>query len=549
VHAAPFDLCSPALKSKYIRAIHTLPLHSGDGKAWVRDTLALLDREAFDFIIPCDERTLLPFNLHRAEFYRHLLAIPPAEVIDIFFDKLATRRLASECEVPTADGRALVREDSVETIVGAFGLPVVIKPRRSYALDRLHARARVEIVDDRNRLEEALTKVTPGEMLLERFFSGTSVGLSVLVWQGEILHVFQHRRVHELNGLGSYRVSMPPFPELERASGRMLRALSYSGIAMFEYRVRFETGAWVLLEVNARPWGSMPLAIAAGVDFPSHWFDLIRNRKRSERKRYRNGLYSRNFSLDISYLAACLRRRDKTLVDTCLVSIAYVAGYGRLCIGRERMDSLTIDDPGPGLSEMAAVASRVGAFFERKIPGHRRRRRRNAAAVATGALSGHGQRQIIVVFICQGNICRSPFAAALFNALTGDARLFASSAGLIPLPGRPPPCEATDAAMEFGVNLDDHRSKAVSSEVVNSADLLVVFDHATDRNLRCSYPSLAKNIIRLGDFLDPPGDITDPIGTDRSGFLTIYGMIERSVRRLLDLFDSISDRDKIGLTR
>ena len=45
-----------------------------------------------------------------------------------------------------------------------------------------------------------------------------------------------------------------------------LKELNYSGVAMIEYKLNPETGDWVFIEINARFWGSLPLAVAAGAD-------------------------------------------------------------------------------------------------------------------------------------------------------------------------------------------------------------------------------------------------------------------------------------------
>ena len=67
VHAAPANFRSPALRSRYIAAVHDLPPWMGDGAAWLRAMEALLRAERFDLVIPCDETTLLPLQRHRAQ--------------------------------------------------------------------------------------------------------------------------------------------------------------------------------------------------------------------------------------------------------------------------------------------------------------------------------------------------------------------------------------------------------------------------------------------------------------------------------------------------
>src|SRR5260370_3031051 len=67
VHAAPANFRSPALRSRYLAAVHDLPPWMGDGTAWLRAMEALLRAERFDLVIPCNETTLLPLQRHRGQ--------------------------------------------------------------------------------------------------------------------------------------------------------------------------------------------------------------------------------------------------------------------------------------------------------------------------------------------------------------------------------------------------------------------------------------------------------------------------------------------------
>ena len=88
---------------------------------------------------------------------------------------------------------------------------------------------------------------------------------------------FQHERLHEPpeGGGGTYRKSVPLSPELLKATRRLMKELRYTGVAMAEFKVNPRTGGWVLIEINGRFWGSLPLTIAAGADFPRYLYELM----------------------------------------------------------------------------------------------------------------------------------------------------------------------------------------------------------------------------------------------------------------------------------
>ena len=71
---------------------------------------------------------------------------------------------------------------------------------------------------------------------------------------------------------------------------------------MFEFRYNPVTADWVLLEVNARFWGSLPLPLSLGVDFPRFLYELMARNTEVPQVNYSAGIMARNFALDSSNL-------------------------------------------------------------------------------------------------------------------------------------------------------------------------------------------------------------------------------------------------------
>ena len=193
--------------------------------------------------------------------------------------------------------------DSAQAIISEIGLPVVFKPRKSFSLNSLYIRSDVRILNDCDALVCALDAAEANQFIVENFFEGFGVGLSVLAKDGRILQAFQHERVHEasLTGGSSYRRAVPVDHDLERAVQLMLQRIDYTGLAMFEFRKNRASNEYVLLEINARPWGSMPFPVALGVEFPFLWYELVMHNIELPRAAYRSEVYSRNLSHDLIY--------------------------------------------------------------------------------------------------------------------------------------------------------------------------------------------------------------------------------------------------------
>ena len=552
VHVAPFNFRSPALRSRYVHAIHRLPYYLGDGSVWRAAVAALWQAEAFDLVIPCDERSLLPFDAHRdwlnARGWR--VAMPDPHAVEILFDKHATRELAQAVGVTVAPGRLLAAEDTAQGLIEAFGLPIALKPRQSYRLDSLHARGKVVIVHDRSRLERDLERVDRTGTLVEGYVPGRGVGVSVLVDRGTVVQAFEHHRVHDDVAVGGsyYRRSARLSPDLVEAAGRLMVALAYTGLAMAEFRRDDGSGAYALLEVNARPWGSMPLPVSLGVDFPERWRRLLVDGDATPRVDYRTGIYGRNLVPDLEFLLLDVRRLRRRPLAAARVVGRWLGGFAQVVTGGERSDTFVRDDVRPGTAELGGFLLHATGKLARRLPGigvlHRRRARRDARRLLCEQLvAGRG-----LTFVCQGNICRSPFAEYLLRArLIGPGHpLRVSSAGMLPLEGRPSPPAARAAARAFGIDLAPHRSRHFDETMAGADELVLVFDEVSLSATLDRYPDLAGQIISLGSLFADGAPIPDPYGHDVETYLASYRRIDRAVDRIVSLLALSRQRRAAG---
>jgi len=531
VHVAPSNFRSPALRSRYVTAIHDLPPWMEDGAEWLVAIETLLRSARFDLVIPCTEVTLLPLQRHRERLSALTgLAIPDDQAIAVLFDKYETRNLAGRVGVPVAIGRLLRAEDTAEKILTEFSLPVVVKPRHSYSLHTLASRGKAQVVADPLRLARILTQWEPQAALLEGFFPGQGVGISLLANRGRVLQAFQHHRVHELDGASFYRVSAPLTPDLAQACEGIVAAIAYTGLAMFEFR-RNNAGEWILLEINARPWGSMPLPLALGVDFPYRWYRLLTKGEETQPVAYRSGVYGRNLLPDLRASIAEAQARLSKFAKASFV-IQRLAELFRPFSGKEVHDLLVRDDPWPGLVELGEIFLAAGQRLGRRLPGEIAWQRRRARARVRAAKNGTDR--MVVLFVCQGNICRSPFAAALLRARMGNSPIVIQSAGVMPQQGRQTPDLGQEAAITHGVDLSAHRSTWLTRQTAETASLLVLFDETNRAALFDRYPDIETAVVHLGQ-LAALGDITDPIGGRLADFQHVFDQISKGIEELASL--------------
>ncbi len=126
-----------------------------------------------------------------------------------------------------------------------------------------------------------------------------------------------------------------------------------------------------------------------------------------------------------------------------------------------------------------------------------------------GAAIAAGPR--VILFVCSGNTCRSPMAAAIANSLSNG---IAHSAGITPRAGAPMTTEAQAALRTLGVSHEPHAARALTPQIVETADVIYTMTRALRDTIITTYPSaFAKT-----HALDPAADVPDPIGGPQDGY-------------------------------
>lgn len=533
VHAAPFDFSSPALTSRYIRQVHRLPFYLDGGHDWLSGIVHLLETEKFKLVIPCDERSLLPLIRHEAELNKHSkLAIPDARGMELFFDKLNTRELARAIDIPVATGRCLLATDTVHSIVRDVGLPLIAKYRKSYTWPELYVRTKTFVISNEAELSEWLSKNSSDgdQIFFERMFPGIGVGVSVLCNKGEVLQAFEHHRVRELHGAGYYRKSASLDKARLDAVSKMVKQAAYTGVAMFEFKVDPASDKWILLEVNARPWGSLPLPVAAGIDFPYRLYCLLAKGQATSQVSYKAGIYGRNLIQDLGQVRSVIQMNLHSPIKLMVYLAKWMLEFRHLLLCREFHDGITKDDAGPGLTEIKrACVSFTNAIRKRLLGAPQPHAAGLKQKIVTDLKSSTSQ--VRVLFVCEGNICRSPYAELkLWQLIHEHADKFEiTSAGMLPRNQRGSPQVAIEAAARRGVEMEKHLSQHAFDEKMRSATQVLIFDRVNYNSIMARYPFYAEKIFFIGELAGQDGkvvEIADPIGKATATFDATYQQID-----------------------
>ena len=261
--------------SRFCQSSFDYPVSTDDADAFVESVLEFARGHAIELVVPITDWTLGPLSAQRDRFNGVCrLAVPPHSSLEPAADKYRTLELAESLgiEVPRT---WLIASNADLAPFAHISFPVVVKDRFSVRwLDGKAVFGSVAYAHSQSDLESKVTERlgAAGDVLVQEFVSGLGIGFSCFIAHGEVFLPFQWQRVREVDPRGSAsscRRSIPLDAEMVSLSGRLIAQIGFEGIAMVEYK-KTTDGRLILMEINGRPWGSIGLPVACGIDYPRH---------------------------------------------------------------------------------------------------------------------------------------------------------------------------------------------------------------------------------------------------------------------------------------
>ena len=302
-------------------------------------------------VVPVTEPSCMALLDAGATLHDAVVAGPSLAAFRAISDKEHMLAVAREVGLATpAQIRIERAADLDEAALGALPFPVVLKPTRSVRSGAIHSVAYAPTLPAlRARLAALPESAFP--LLVQQRVIGEGTGVFLLRWNGRVLATFAHRRLRETppsGGASVYSESVIADPELVAGATRLLERFEWQGVAMLELKRDAATGTPYVMEVNGRLWGSLQLAIDAGVDFPALLVDAALGRPVAEPPAYRPGVRLRWWWGDVNHLLARLRHSaDRLSLPPNAPPRGRLMRDFLVWRRRDRNETLRADDPRP----------------------------------------------------------------------------------------------------------------------------------------------------------------------------------------------------------
>lgn len=359
VHVGAASPRSLAGASRFCRSETQLPDPLADGERFAETVAALIGRTGAAVLLPVAEPSAIAVLEHRPLLGEVILPLPEISRFRRICDKIEVLRIAEEIGISTPARRTVRNREELAEAVGQSRYPVVLKPARSVS-DTGGTRKKIGVSYARTsaELESALGRLGPEAfpLMLQERIEGPGIGVFLLRWEGQTRAAFAHQRLREKppsGGVSVYRESIALPEDLMARSEELLARFHWEGVAMVEFKLDPRTGTPFLMEINGRFWGSLQLAIDAGVDFPRLLLACALRECEPPVRQYQLGVRSRWWWGDFDHLLARMLHSPGALAlpPSAPTRLEALGAFLTLWRPGDRSEVLRLGDPKPFVRE------------------------------------------------------------------------------------------------------------------------------------------------------------------------------------------------------
>ncbi|HHV79236.1 MAG TPA: ATP-grasp domain-containing protein [Firmicutes bacterium] len=300
------------------------------------------------------------------ETFRSKVALPELSAIQLANDKAQLNELAKALGIPVPetfhperqvdlDAPSQVVQRELQAWARGLTYPAIVKYRYGEEL-HLPTHKRYRVVRDADEFAKSYLEIHSAQPfpVVQEYLPGEDYGAAVLCDKSSrVVAAFTYKSLRQRpkeGGPTSYAVSQA-IPQLVSSLSKICSALNWYGVAMADFRMG-QNAQFKLLEINPRFWGSLALAVEAGVDFPLLYYHLVKRHGELDipAPEQRDGVTIKFFIQDLF----AVTQYAKTMPSPLKYALRETL---RILSPRIKDAVFKLNDPGPGLAYL------LGLFF------------------------------------------------------------------------------------------------------------------------------------------------------------------------------------------
>ena len=351
------DSASPSLagRSRYALSQHVYPDPTVSPQAFIDWVNGASQALGISVVVPTTDTTTMLLAPVREKLEGVTVLCAQAATYELVSDKGQVLQLAKLAGIKVPRSVLATSEAEIDAHLLECPFPVVIKPARSkVVVDGTIVTTSVVIAYSRAEALRTLHKqpwLGHVRCLIQEYISGHGAGVFTLFSDDRAVAWFSHERIREKPPTGGVSVlstsAALPVAVME-AANKLLSAANWNGLAMLEFKIASD-GTPYLMEINARPWGSLQLAVDCGVDFPWLLYQSATGARIDPAPGYATGRRLRWLLGDVDNLLLQWREAGLSTRRKMQATGAFLGTFGDV---RCRQEIFRWSDPRPALHEL-----------------------------------------------------------------------------------------------------------------------------------------------------------------------------------------------------
>jgi carbamoyl-phosphate synthase large subunit len=295
-------------RSRYAAAVIEVPEATGDVHGYVAALIAAARNFRVDALLPAFEAALIALaGADKGLLPDVAVGAPDAALVASATDKGTLPWRAEQAGLRTPRTERVLRSELAGR-ADEYAYPLMLKVQRTR--EETGARVFAVRVETRDELRVAAAQLRSDDLLLQEVIDGKLLAVVGAAWDGRVVATV-HQQAERIwprgAGISALAVTTPRDPALDAGVERLISGLGWSGLFQLQL-IRDDRGAHVI-DLNPRPYGSLALAVASGVNLPQIWLDLLLGQKPKVGS-YRVPVYYRSEDRDALALREAIRGRS-----------------------------------------------------------------------------------------------------------------------------------------------------------------------------------------------------------------------------------------------